>query len=145
MPGGYAAARLTPGQTLDGKYEILVEGERPLDEWLPELEQRLGVLLDRACESYFVRERGAVICGEDRTKRDGTLGGERNSSFAVSLDQQIAGRSQENSIQSTAHFSFGSAPRQSDCHGLGQLSNIFRRHRAGQERPDSQVNRRRAT
>jgi len=24
-----------------GKYEILVEAERPLDEWLPELEQRL--------------------------------------------------------------------------------------------------------
>jgi hypothetical protein len=34
----------TPGSVRrlpNGKFEILVEGERPLDEWLPELEQKL--------------------------------------------------------------------------------------------------------
>ena len=34
----------TPGSVRrlpNGKFEILVEGERPLEEWLPELEQKL--------------------------------------------------------------------------------------------------------
>jgi len=34
----------TPGSVRrmpNGKFEILVEGERPLDEWLPELELKL--------------------------------------------------------------------------------------------------------
>jgi hypothetical protein len=30
----------------DGKYEILVEAERPLEDWLPELEARLVALRD---------------------------------------------------------------------------------------------------
>jgi hypothetical protein len=38
----------TPGSVRrlpDGRYEILVEGERDLDQWLPELEERLRALM----------------------------------------------------------------------------------------------------
>jgi hypothetical protein len=37
----------TPGSVRrlpNGKFEILVEGERPLDDWLPELEEKLLAL-----------------------------------------------------------------------------------------------------
>ena len=40
-PARPGSARVLP----NGKLEILVEGERPLDEWLPELETSIRTLL----------------------------------------------------------------------------------------------------